>query len=534
MKSIDIKKLYLIHRWVGLVTGILLFVIAFTGALAVFGRPELKIWANPEIRSSVVVSPEDIEKVINEHAGQIPKQFHEEILVFMPRAAGYKNLTILFEDHEAGEGILLKFDNQTLEVVDKKQGSLSEVFAGRNIDVADFIVDFHADLHLGRPVGLLTTGILGLTLLASIITGFIIHRQKLKQLFTFRVKKPLDIKLADSHKLFGIWGLIFHGVISFTGAFLGLATVLLIPAAAFVSFEGDQEKLVETFTTAPQPVISGVHAPTQLAKAIDHANHYEDDLQITLFTIYNYNDQNSVIYANAIGSEKVARQLISYDGSTGEFKESFGQFGKVGGVTSKILDLMFPLHFGNFGGVFVKFIWTLLGLSTAFLPLSGLMLWLERAKKSSASGVSEATYQRFNRFVIGSCGGIVLACAALFPLQLLIHAFAVTSPNPVIFTGFFAVWSLAIILSFVVREAFAAKSIGYAIGACLLACVPLNMFSGNGSLVTMFTYQQWTAGFIELTLCALGVLSIYLTRKLSSASNQAPIANLESAEEQGA
>ena len=36
MKSITIKKLYQMHSWVGIVTGILLFIVAFTGAFAVF------------------------------------------------------------------------------------------------------------------------------------------------------------------------------------------------------------------------------------------------------------------------------------------------------------------------------------------------------------------------------------------------------------------------------------------------------------------------------------------------------------------
>ncbi|MFM9577989.1 PepSY domain-containing protein, partial [Streptomyces turgidiscabies] len=49
MKSITLKKLFLLHSWVGIVTAILLFIVCFTGALAVLSRPELKIWANPEL-----------------------------------------------------------------------------------------------------------------------------------------------------------------------------------------------------------------------------------------------------------------------------------------------------------------------------------------------------------------------------------------------------------------------------------------------------------------------------------------------------
>ena len=62
----------------------------------------------------------------------------------------------------------------------------------------------------------------------------------------------------------GIWGSIFNIVIGFSGAFLGLATVILLPAAAFVSFGGDQDKLIETFTVIPEPIISHVNQPTNI------------------------------------------------------------------------------------------------------------------------------------------------------------------------------------------------------------------------------------------------------------------------------
>jgi uncharacterized iron-regulated membrane protein len=64
MKSITIKKLYAIHSWVGVITGILLFVIAFTGAVAVFARPELKVWGNEMIRADVPAQPHKMAAVI--------------------------------------------------------------------------------------------------------------------------------------------------------------------------------------------------------------------------------------------------------------------------------------------------------------------------------------------------------------------------------------------------------------------------------------------------------------------------------------
>jgi len=530
MKTTDVKKLYVIHSWVGLITGILLFVIAFTGAVSVFGRPEIKIWANPEIRQEAQIDTQKLEQVIAEQAATIDEAYYEEVFIFVPGARTVPVWTIWFENHDTHQAVLLKLDNETLEVISRQEGDVDEIFAGRKTDVADFIVDFHADLHLGRPVGLLLTGLLGLTLMASIVTGFIIHRQKLRQLFTFRFKKSLDISLADSHKLFGVWGLIFHGVIAFSGAFLGLATVILIPAAAFVSFGGDQEKLVETFNTAPEPVLAQELAPTRLAPALEHALNYRDDAVVEMVTIYGFNDKNALIYTNARGGDGVARQIMAYQGSTGEFNESFGQFSKLGGFSTVVLDLMFPLHFGNFGGAFVKWIWTILGLSTALLPLSGMMLWIERGQRAKSPRYTSATYERFNRLVIGTCGGMVLACAALFPTQLFLIANpTITATGFAIGCVFFSVWALSTVGAFLTRTAGqAARSISYASGTLLIASVFANPVLTGDNLIGMLINQQWVAGFTDVTLLICGVLICFGTYSVN-AKNTAVVSQADQA-----
>ena len=44
------KKFYIVHSWLGVITGILLFILAYSGAYSVFGERELKVWSNFDIR----------------------------------------------------------------------------------------------------------------------------------------------------------------------------------------------------------------------------------------------------------------------------------------------------------------------------------------------------------------------------------------------------------------------------------------------------------------------------------------------------
>ena len=99
MKSKTIKKLYTLHSWVGIITGILLFVIAFTGAVSVFGRPEIKLWANPEIRALAPVDTVKIEQLIAEYATKVPEHYQEEVQVFLPGVRSAARLFIMFESH---------------------------------------------------------------------------------------------------------------------------------------------------------------------------------------------------------------------------------------------------------------------------------------------------------------------------------------------------------------------------------------------------------------------------------------------------
>jgi uncharacterized iron-regulated membrane protein len=56
------------------------------------------------------------------------------------------------------------------------------------------------------------------------------------------------------------------------------------------------------------------------------------------------------------------------------------------GVLRYLEGFMEPLHFGNFGGTTLKWLYFVLGLTPAALSLSGTVVWLERRKVAARSG----------------------------------------------------------------------------------------------------------------------------------------------------
>jgi len=522
VKSITIKKLYHLHSWVGLITGVLLFIIAFSGAVAVFAKPELVIWANDEIRAPIKLDPQAYEDLVNEYAIKVGPAYQEEVHIRLPSTRTTEFSRVIFEGHfetpegkEKHEGIVYQFDPRNLQQVNESE--MDAFFDNLQLDMSTFLAHFHADLHLGRPVGLILTGLLGLTLMVSIITGLFIHRKILGQLFTFRIRKTFSLMLTDGHKVMSVWAVLFHSTIAFTGAFLGLATVLLIPAAAYVGFNGDQDKLLETFTAIKAPIIAHIEQPTQLANIIEHSAKSRPDLDFTDIAIMGYGDQNALVYIRGTGGEQLGGETLIYNGASAEYIKSEARFGRLEGVTGKILDAMFPLHYGNFGGVFVKIIWSILGIMTALLPITGLMLWIERGLTAQQPNHSKRTYHNFNRLLIGACGGIVLATVSLFLAQLFLNSLmSGLDHTSVIFMMFFGVWAVAFITPFILNYSQVFKTLTLTTAAILMAIMPLDAILTGSHIFNVFDTQHYVSITINSVLFVFGVLIILAYSKVSN------------------
>ncbi len=510
------------HSWVGIVTGILLFVVSFTGALAVFAKPHLSIWASAsESYVTSHVPTQAVENLINEYAQKVPQAFRENIHVFMPNGYGFTKLVLLYESHDGDENYqkeaayVYEFNSQTYALEHKFYGETGDYYENRQSNMARYIGHFHADLHLGRPIGLILTGFLGLTLMVSVITGLYIHRDMFKQMFTFRRNKSVDVVVADGHKLFGLWGSLFHIVIGFTGAILGLATIIMLPAAAYVSFNGDQERLIETFTAMPETVISHEYQKTQIVDVMVNVKSLDDKAVLRDLTIMALNDKNSVVYARTIGGENVASSIVKYSGE-GEFIKRMSSLGDILGPAIKVVEWIYPMHFGNFGGLFVKFIWSVLGLTTALIPLSGVMMWLAKRSRGQNPDLSLKAYQRWNRLIIGSCGGVVLACALLFPAQVLMNTFIEGSQHNAyfgsIFFGSWLAWLLVCIAPMGYR--YLLKINALLVAVCFTFVVPLKLVFQHNYLsqLTNSNYQIVTS--VDLVCIVFAALFFYLFNKV--------------------
>ncbi|MDO3382354.1 PepSY-associated TM helix domain-containing protein [Gilvimarinus algae] len=516
------KKFYIVHSWLGVITGILLFIVAFTGALSVFGHNELKIWSHEGIRSDVSEDYMAIESLVRQHVAEVDPEYRDHVRIILPGQSSATSLFIAFEkDVELENGqhehhvIAYRHHPQTLEQEDVFKGSLMEWFTSGATDMADFMVTFHADLHLGNPWGLVLTGLLGLTLFASVVTGVIIHRKILKELFSFRPLRSLRLLITDTHKVLGVWGLLFHGVIAFTGAFLGLVLVLLVPAAAFVSFAGDQEKLVETFIPEIEPAITGEAAEPRTGDILTAFRNANPELRLVDINIHGWGDKAAIMAISTLGGDTLAAsETYEFNAVTGEEQKRYSTFGKHDSVTGSLLDAMYPLHFGNFGGVFVKIIWSLLGIGTALLAVTGMMIWIERRAYGPEGSLSQRAYHRISRFTVGSCMGLVVGSIALFYAQLLLR---VDDQSFGFWLGviFFGSWLAIIGYALAIDNSYKSIQSLFLLCGLMALGVPLaNALVTGDALPLAFAEGKMVTAWVDASLLVIGGFLIWASRKL--------------------
>jgi uncharacterized iron-regulated membrane protein len=70
--------------------------------------------------------------------------------------------------------------------------------------------------------------------------------------------------------------------------------------------------------------------------------------------------------------------FVKFDAQTGAFS-SMGRFEEMA-FWDKVEALFYPLHVGNYGGILLKILYVILGLSPALLSITGFLLWWRKVK----------------------------------------------------------------------------------------------------------------------------------------------------------
>ena len=220
-------------------------------------------------------------------------------------------------------------------------------------------------------------GLGGIALLIVAISGLLIYSDFMKRQPYPKVRKGrgLRILFADWHKILGISALAFNIVIAITGAWLGLQPKLM----TWFSIKTPNNFKPDVIITPEEDKKVSVQWDELLA----FAKKEFPDLSPNFIRSSDDGSSTISVFGNIAGQvyERNANVLVL---SKNNFKRIFKYDIREAPFSHKFYFVQEALHFGDFGGIALKILYAVLGLTSGFLSISGFVVYLYRLDKKKA------------------------------------------------------------------------------------------------------------------------------------------------------
>jgi len=358
------------HSILGLGLAALIYVVSLTGALTVF-IDEIKLWENPHLPAAAAVPDTTLVAALAEVTTRVEPGHRITTVIATAPTAFLPVATARLNEQPVEGGPLRSRD----WVVDPATGRLGDLV---ETPFAHVVEHLHTDLLLPRPWGRYLVGLIGVAMVTLILSGILAHPSIFKDAFKLRLGQSDRIAWTDLHNRLSVWGLPFHLVVTFTGAFLGLAGLIILVMAMIV-YDGDQERAVEA-VLGPQPIAGEVlTAPPPYADMLARAARYGRPLRLVSEQPWS---TGGVSFVDVQPPDMISSGIRVSFRNTGEHLRTIGGPGDQPGV--RVLAALGPLHYGTFGGYGIKAAYFLLALALTHITTSGMVIWFRRRAQQGA------------------------------------------------------------------------------------------------------------------------------------------------------
>lgn len=335
------KTIFKYHSWLGLITGLYLIIMGVSGAILVF---------HDSIDQTVSIN-------IPENAIQKSPDYDRAISVIQHKYPFWEIRLTKFLQDEA-----LVFDLRNLK---ERRKVFVDPFTGKIIKDLDYhtlltswLLKLHYSLHAGI-FGRIAVFLFGILYFFALVTGIYLYRKSILKTLIFKVKIKNKNKrnfYSGLHRYVGVWALLLNIILVITGivlAFKVTKTALNspLPPASPKIVVSVNEILHRLQKNNPEFTPTYIRLPNQEnAKIMIYGKYEKDYFFFSKFF-------NSFLFDYKTG------KTLSYQ------KISEGSFLK------KLDSMVTPIHFGEFGGIWIKILYSFIGLSGPFLSITGFYLW---------------------------------------------------------------------------------------------------------------------------------------------------------------
>ncbi|MFN3754925.1 PepSY-associated TM helix domain-containing protein [Flavobacterium sp.] len=379
MKKDGFKKtIRNIHLWLGLSSGIIVFIIAITGCFYAFQEEIQNIteeYRFVEKQSDSFLLPTELEKIARH---ELPNK----VLHAIKYNGSSKSAEAIFFSHD-----------DTVASNDYYNIIYLNPYSGEVLEVADmysgffrWILDGHFYLWLPHEIGQTVCASATLIFLFMLITGLILwfpkNKKAAKQRFWFRWKEGLKWKRKnyDLHNITGFYVMSIGLIFAITGLVWGFPWF----AYGYYTLIGGEKSLVYE-----DPISKKEIAITSVEKPLDKVwmlmqTEYPTAKSIE---VHPPETDSSSIAANANLAEGTywKTDYRYFDQYTLKEKEVNHIYGKLqdANTSDKLMRMNYDIHTGAILGLPGKIFAFLVSLLIASLPITGFLIWYGRRNKKT-------------------------------------------------------------------------------------------------------------------------------------------------------
>jgi uncharacterized iron-regulated membrane protein len=336
----------------GLLAGIGLFAIGLSGSLLVF-HDELDAATAPGLflaqpgssaRQPLDILLANVEKALPDY----------ELSSWLPASEPGAVDRVFVVKHHHYERLLVTVNPHTGAIL------ASPLDARRT--VTGRIMELHYTFFAGR-FGTLLAGLFAVLLCLLGLTGFWIYQDFWSNLSRLRWRASRQILLSDLHKTVGISTVAFQLILGFTGAYWNIPD-------AIRQFRFPNAHPIELTARQWSRNIS-------LDALLDRARQDVPGFQPTFigFPAVSGADLQFLGHAGSAFRSDYDCTAV-FDAQSGA-RKSIRDIRKAG-LRDQITDTFRPLHYGTFGGLFIRIVWCAGGLTPGLLAITGYLMWRRR------------------------------------------------------------------------------------------------------------------------------------------------------------
>lgn len=360
-KAARTRTWFRIHSFTGVITGLMLFVICWSGTFAVLSN-EIDWLVTPALR----VQPQGDRANWGEIKAAAEAAYPNATVSSLGVPLYGRSAATVRMSTPDGSRIQLFVDPYTAKVTGVTSG----------FTVQRFFRDFHRRLFYPNPWGVYLVSVFAVTMLVSLVAALYFYRRWWTRFFRFRASSGRTF-WSELHKAAGLWSIWFLLVIGLTSAWYLFEAARYHVGDGIIAYAGDAEFALHAL---PRPA-SGPDLPMlPLNDLLEQVRRLRADLDVRSIRL----GEDGSLYVDGQAGHLLVRDRanqVRLDTRTGEVL--YDQRASDLPVYWRWSDTADPLHFGDFGGLIGKLVWFVFGLILSGLILTGTYLHAQRLAREA-------------------------------------------------------------------------------------------------------------------------------------------------------